>query len=956
MNRKIYELSSYNEVINEFDKLNFKEKYQLVNYLNIVGNKEKAFEMLKMIYKEKLSKRKIERLDYLQLIYYINNDDKYNRDTIKYKLTKIHGKDKQYYNLICEKDLEKKIKIFEEIVKIKKIRRYFGNKRYRNNIIYAYLINYGLLDNPIIIKYIDKYINNTIRKLNKKQNLTIREISYVEDISNIIFSNLSFIYIKNNEYFIDFFKYKELIKKVIESRKNYKDFNREENTQFNTVMYIAIRDLINLDQFSNEEKKEMVEYLNDFFNKNIDEIDDNIKISKNAYSGNFWEEFEKILKTNNEQINLTDLIMTMACYNYKDINNIYHRINKMIEQYSNNISAHIKEELYLGREILNLWTNGLFNKNAIREKYKISEFTKLMIEFFNGNLKQEEFIFELNNIRKIECFEILNWDLLEKKCSIFGNLEWLSMILDRIDDQFDNKAMEYFEKFYTNISKEEQTVLLKDFLNISNILIKKFDYNYIFLFNTANMLIQEYADFKDAENLIAQIISNWDKIKIKNKESYFISLLVVIVEQNMTKIDFRNIKSIIDNIKIDINKNFILLYLSIIYPNIKFSDKEYKEILKFIIEVFKNQDNIENNLYRIIASFAIKYEQDRNIINLPQYDLIYYRDNKHYYQKTDDSLLKESYMLLPLEETDNIDNAKKEHVLMFLICRIFFEKIEEKGLGKKIMLPINAGPKELMEKLNKALGMDERINKRKEIRGGKVINSPWMNTYDYSSILEDIVSSKWKMFYNSQNNRFLSENKIIHLSTVILLVKIGRLDVLEKNNCYISNAIYEETIKRSSKEVVELGRGIMEEAVFYDTELDKLATSLQKLKKEERIYSVTKAKLIPKFGVNEFDDEMIKYIIENINENKSFCVITEDPYWLRMEPFSNISEGIISLLIDSLKNNLITSEELLDSIRKLNDLQYNVNIGKVLYSYLLTKSDDKNIKDVINIINSYKLK
>ena len=100
----------------------------------------------------------------------------------------------------------------------------------------------------------------------------------------MVTSLLYLLYIKNNEYFIDFFKYKELIKKVIESRKNYKDFNREENTQFNTVMYIAIRDLINLDQFSNEEKKEMVEYLNDFFNKNIDEIDDNIKISKNAYN------------------------------------------------------------------------------------------------------------------------------------------------------------------------------------------------------------------------------------------------------------------------------------------------------------------------------------------------------------------------------------------------------------------------------------------------------------------------------------------------------------------------------------------------------------------------------------------------------------------------------------------------------------------------------------------------
>ena len=72
MNKKIYELSSHNEIIDKFDKLNFKEKYQLVNYLIIVGNKEKAFEILKRIYKEKLSKRKVEQLDFLQLIYHIN--------------------------------------------------------------------------------------------------------------------------------------------------------------------------------------------------------------------------------------------------------------------------------------------------------------------------------------------------------------------------------------------------------------------------------------------------------------------------------------------------------------------------------------------------------------------------------------------------------------------------------------------------------------------------------------------------------------------------------------------------------------------------------------------------------------------------------------------------------------------------------------------------------------------
>lgn len=955
MNRKIYSLSSYTQIIKEFDKLNFKEKYQLINYLIIVDNNNKAFELLKRIYKSKLSKRKIEKLNYLQLIYYINNEDKYNRDAIKYKLTRRNEKDKQYYNLICEENLEKRLKIFEEIVKNNKIHRYFRNKKYRSNIIYTYLMNFGMLDDPINIKYIDKFIINNLKKLNRKKHLTIFEINHVENISNIIFSNLSFVYIKNNEYFMDFFEYRKLLEKVIFERERFKDFSKEKNIQFNTIMYIAIRDLINLDEFSNEEKEEMTEYINNFFNENIDNIDENIKISKAAYNGEFWEELEKIVEANNEEINLTDLIMTTACCNYKKINETYNKLNIVIDKYSNKVSDNIREELFLSREILNLWVNGVFNKNSIHRKYKISDFTKLIIDFFNGELPQEDFIFELNNINKIDCFEILNWNILEEKCKVFGNLEWLSMILDKINVQFDDKASEYFEHFYINISQEERTVFLKDFLNISNKLIKKFDYNYMFLLNTTNILIQFYADFKDAEKLIEQIINNWEKIKIKNKEVYFLSILVVIVEQNMIKINFKKVKDIIKNIKIGINKQFMLLYVSIIDHSIVISEKEYKEILKFIIDVFKNQDNIEDNFYRIIASLAMKYEENNNILQLPQYDLIYYRDNKHYYKKTDDPLLKESYKLLPLEETDNVNDAKEEHVLMFLICRIFFEKIEEKGLGKKFTLTANAGAKELMDQLNKALGVDVRINERKQIREGKIIDVPWMNIYDYSSILEDIVSLKWNMFYNSKNKRFLSENKIIHISTAILLERIGRLDVLEKNRCYISYSIYEETIKRSNKEIIELGRGITEEAVFYDAELDKLATSLRKIEKEERIYSVTKAKIVPRSGLNVFDDEMIKYIIDSINENKNFCLITEDPYWLTLEPFSNISEGTVSLIIDSYKNNIISSKDFYESIVKLNDIKYNLDIGNALLSYLLLKSEDEYIKESIKIINNYKI-
>lgn len=956
MTKKIYELSTYSEIINKFEELNFREKYQLVNYLIIVGNKEKAFDFLKRMYKEKLSKDQINKLDFLQLIYHINNHDRFNKDAVKYRLIKSQKKYKQYYELVCEENLEEKLKIFKRIVENKKIKMFFRNKSYKNNIIYAYLLNFGLLENPINIDFINKYINKKIKKLNQRERLTVYDINFIESISNIIFSNISFIYIKNNNYFIDFFEYKKLLEKVIKERKRYKDFTKEKNIQFNTIMFFAIRDLINFEEFSNEEKEDMTKYLTAFFNENKDEIDDNIKITQKAYKENFWEEIEKIIKSNNETINITDLIMTMACTNYKDLTSFFNRLNEIIEKNSNTVSEHIKQELLFGREIINLWVNGVFDKKILPEKYILSDFTKLMIEFFNGNIKPEEFAFELNNVNKIDCFEIINWDLLEEKCNILRNLEWLPMILDKIDDQLDEKAMNYFQRFYSDIKQEKRTVFLKDFLKISSILIKKFDYNYFFLFNTANMLIQDYADFKDAENLIIQIINNWDKIKITNKESYFLSLLIVIVEQKMIKIDIEKIKNIIENLEININKNFILLYLSIIYKNIIFSENEYKEILSFIVKVFKNQENIEDNLYRIIASFAMKYEENRNIVNLPQYDVIYYKDNKHYYKKTDDILLKESYTLLPLQEIENTENATEEHVLMFLICRIFFEKIEEKGLGKKFTISANAGAKELMEQINTALGIDKNNNTKKQIRDGKIIKSPWMNIYDYNSIFEDIISQKWKMFYNSHNKRFLGENKIIHLSTLILLEKIGRLDVLEKNNCYVSNCIYEETIKRSSKDIVELGRGIIEEATFYDEDLDKIAISLQKLKKEGRIYAVTEAKIIPRGYINKFDDEMIKYVIEGVNENRNFCVITEDPFWLTTEPFSSISEGTVSLLIDSFKSSLITSEEFLESIKKLNEIQYNINIGGVLYNYLLTKSDDEKIKEAISIINNYKLK
>ena len=43
MSKCIYKLSTYNEVIDQLANLNFKEKYQLVNYLIIVGKKRNNY-------------------------------------------------------------------------------------------------------------------------------------------------------------------------------------------------------------------------------------------------------------------------------------------------------------------------------------------------------------------------------------------------------------------------------------------------------------------------------------------------------------------------------------------------------------------------------------------------------------------------------------------------------------------------------------------------------------------------------------------------------------------------------------------------------------------------------------------------------------------------------------------------------------------------------------------------
>ena len=959
MKEKIYNLKDYNSIIEKFKELSFKEKYEFINYLFITGNNDKVFECLKIMYKEKLYKWQIKKIDYLQLIYHINNKDKYNIDAIKFKLKKNNPKESWCFDLITEENLYKRLDIFKELIKSNELLRVFKHhKLYRNKLVYLYLLNISLSEEPIRVRYIEDSINIRLKKMICKKELSILDIEFVKQICNYIFSNLSFFYIKNNGFFIDLKMLYKLIDRCIVENNLFMNYTKEKKIQFNSIMFYSLKGILNLDVLNKNEINELIKKIDKFLDDNIDFVEDNIKIIKSINNkDNFLEEIENIIKDNRDDVSVIDLILSYVAINYTKLEYIYEEINNIYLKYEKNLKTSIKKSILLAKEIINLWNNGIFCDEEFKGEYRVSEFMRLVIQLFNGKISEENFKSEIKKLKSIDCLQIINWKMLEKRLKGTGDYQWLLLILEKIDTELDQKARKYLEDFYIECFNGTNAVYVQDFIEINRIIINNFDdAHYFFLINSIKILYFSYHEREDLEKNIIKVINVWEKIQIIDKSKFLTLIIMIIVELKILRIDFRILDNMIKDAEFNFNKSLLYMLLKSLYiKDIVFSESDCINLLNYLCSLYKNIEEIDDQTYSIIAQIAMLYIEKNVEYDFGDYDLIYFKDNKYYYIKTENQQLTKYYNMFGFEEISYSDNFEKKHMILYLIRKIFYDKIEDKGFGKKIMIPIKAKPKEILEELNKAIGFDEALEIKEKIRNGELVEVPWFNIYNYTTFFEDVVSLKWKLFYNSLNNKLLSEKKIIHLSSLLLLCKLDVLKVVVENDCYISNEIYIETNKYNKKEIYDLGRGILEEPIFYDDELEKLAQTLEVLQKNGKVFSVTSANIFSRGSFNKYDDEILKRIIENVRKNEEFCVITEDPFFLNYDVFSSISEGSVSLLFDSHIKGIITSKELFDCVEKLNDMNYNLNIGRVWYTYLIEKSNDEYIQKIIKIINNYKI-
>lgn len=954
MKKNIYYEKSCKNEIDNYDQITFERKYKLINYLLITQKNDMVFELLQRVDAQKLSAKESKKFDYLKFIYFINEDNEYNINAMKHKLIKANPKEKWFYELISEKDINKKNDMFINISKSKYIILKFMNKKYRTQLTYMYLLGFAINDNPIRIKCIEKYINNRIKKLNKKKDLSITDINYIKIICIGGLNRLAYIYLKNTSCFVDLAEIYKLIVKTIKIKKTYKDFSQNEKKEFNSHIFYALQSIINLSNSLNEDNQEMIDFTNKFIDENIDCIDDNIRILRKVNDTNFIECLEDVLRNNNSKIDITEYMLLYASSKYDNLEDAYAEICKIYEKYETNMSDILKTRMNLGLQLINLWANGRFDKDKINGEFRVSEFIKIVIEFFNGNISKKDFVEKIKLLKSIDCYQILNWYKIEEKMQ-GGNLDWLVLILDKIDTEPDFKMMEYLGNLYKEILENNKSMFIHSFKSINQLILKKFD-NMFFLVNSIKIFFYIYRDFEEVRKLMPLVIKNWDGSKLQNEEKLFLEIVFMIVEKEINTIEWKNIEEIIEKIEIKINKDFIYFYLQLIYRDIIITEEMYQRIVKYIINIYKDRENIDDDIYKIITSIANKIMIKNIELKCQEYDVVYVKDNKIYFLENTDKELQNYYQSIDMNKIENIDsNYEKDNISNILLHKIFFEKMEEKGIGQMIKIPIDANAKTILEEINKAIGYDKVLDQKNKIRNGNKIDTLLLNIYDLNSIMEDIISKKWKIFNNSKNNRFLSEKKIMHLTSIILLSQIDMLKILEENECYVSNEIYNNISKICNNEINILGRGILEEAFFYDDELEKIFGILQKLKKNSRIFNVTKANLLPKENINEYDGEIVKYVVENMQTQNDICIITEDSFYLENFPFNEMSEGTVSLLIDSYIKNIITPKELYESISKLNDMQYNLNIGNTLFTYLLAKADDEYIKDTISIINRYKI-
>jgi hypothetical protein len=388
----------------------------------------------------------------------------------------------------------------------------------------------------------------------------------------------------------------------------------------------------------------------------------------------------------------------------------------------------------------------------------------------------------------------------------------------------------------------------------------------------------------------------------------------------------------------------------------------YEKIVSYVYKFYCDINNLPSDDFRFLVLVANKVLIEKIKINTYANDIVYNdNDGKNLLVLNNDytDTYKDIYSKLGFKRVKTVPSkAIKDCLLYIITCKIFFANMEKYKIGQGFTIPENLKGKDLLLNILDRLGYSEKQTEINNIRNGKVINTFWLNQYNIHQLFKDTKSLNDMRYSNSMNKLLDNNDKVIHITTLLLLAKLNLIDCIKKDkSCFITSYEYNDIMKIKSLGTFDFIDGVIEEKICYDDLVNQISDLLEEMSNDNRVIEVSSAN-IPGFknlnNMNDYDKDIFKIIINKAETGKLINIITEDTFYLKQPFFEKISCGTFGLLVKQYSLGNISGKKVLEITEEFEKSLYNLSIEDSLYEFLVNKSNDKDIEKVLKIINKYK--
>lgn len=950
--KKIYYIKSINELllIKNFKKNDWK---YLLHYYIILDEYEKMYECIEKLYNnKKLTIKDKNILNYYLGIYYLHKNEKYKMDKIYYRLNNIY-KVKMDFNK-CTYVHEYNELFDNKFIEKKNYYKYYGDTYY-----FIYLCNY-LRNNVVINISLNKKIVKYLKKIVNKKELSLYDIDFLCSIISITYNYYTIFLSKGEKYPIDLSLLHKISDKLVTDIDKYGEVLKNIQIKYNELIILGYRAIITLEK-NIEMQKKALQSINNFiethefdeYTKFIHSIA-NDKDNSNVNIKEYVETIKNIANGGKGEILRTILIYGAFSANLDNLLEFYNEI-KDIECNCN--SEKVKSDLLLGKSLLRFWCGERIDIDFSNPSLIMNEFLKLLIDYDNQRINYKEFLYSIQEINEIDSSLIMNWDRFNLLFDKY-DYRWLEILIGKCDN-INSKCFNYLIQKYIKILNGEINMDMNRYNNFNSIILNKID-NVDIKILCVIISLRVYNNYdKFVIDMINNIFDNYKDISINDDIVILLIISIIICSiYDDKKVDTLKLNKLINKYMTSFHKSLCKICLYYIDKS-AINSNLYNDALNELNKVYINDCNLnkDTNVFSLISVLSTRdlINKDPVISNVK--DIIYLNDVQMLV--LEDDYIKEYekyYNSLKIKKVETIDDEskyEKTSLLEIFISKIYFANIELFGAGKIIRFSKNLLGKELMNELLNAIGYREEQAIINKIKNGEKISGLWLNSYNLHQYMKDVKSKIDFKYKNSVNGLLNDDKKIIHITSLVLLAKLNILDrIVGYDKYYVTSYTFDKIEKMKKDGSVDLIDGVIEEAICYDDLIDSIFNTLINLEKNSQIEYVSSANILgirDYDKINKFDLDFFKLLVY-YNENP-FKIITEDSYYFNTEFFNSISNGTYSLIVDMYVHNLISSNELLNLTIKLEEENYNLNVKKDIFYYLLNKSDDDNISQVVDILN-----